>query len=693
MVSGDARRSARRPVTSAEWDAFAAATHYARVHDLSTPAEAAYLDALGEARLEILHRLVRGLFRGSPPTLPPARLVDAEVPAPPDDASTPAGVSADRLAEVVTSMSTDCRQVVLLPFPASESVVVVPVAAVHGYDRIRPVGAGRRVDAADDAVTPVTHPTALVPLLERAGAFVDAGQADRIRAELAESVANLALARLASAVQATSVDTTTTSGLDAVAEGVPAADPAAACERIVTDGHPFHPSGKIRRGMSAADGLAYAPEFTARIDLRFVAVDRACARETATADGARLTDRLRSTFRDLDAALDRALPRGRDREEYAVVPVHPWQYHHTIRERYADQQSDGRVVPLPEYSHPVTPLLNLRTVVPFETDRTADGPLPHLKLAIDVQTTNVVRTLSPQAVTNGPQMTDLLTTIVERESYDRLGVLAEPAATCYFAPGGPHVEGDAYDDARHLSGLVRTNPYAHPLVTDDTRPVVASSLVADVPGTTRPLVCDVVDDYARATDTTDLASAARAFVDAYAAVVVPEQLLLLCKYGIALESHLQNSLVVFDGGRPVATLVRDLGGIRAHRPRLAEHGLSADPYPESDVDAEDETDLYRKLYYALFQNHLAELVATVSAELPVDEAACWTRIRDRCADAFERLRTDDAVPDRRVRADERALFADPTVHKALTAMRLDGKRHEYVTSSVSNPLTPRRGRR
>lgn len=103
-------------------------------------------------------------------------------------------------------------------------------------------------------------------------------------------------------------------------------------------------------------------------------------------------------------------------------------------------------------------------------------------------------------------------------------------------------------------------------------------------------------------------------------------------------------------------------------------------------DADSEADLSQKLYYALFQNHLSELVATVSTELSVDEAACWSRIRHQCENAFQTIRADTTVPEDRIQRDEHALFEDPTVHKALTVMRFAGKRHEYVTSSVSNPL-------
>ncbi|NUB91020.1 IucA/IucC family siderophore biosynthesis protein [Haloterrigena sp. SYSU A121-1] len=716
-MTGTNRGPRDRPTlrTAAERATVGTATRYARTHDLSQPAEAAYLEALEGSRREICHRFARGILRGDPAGFPAARFVDLESTSAVADAirtsaiaSVLEGGSLESVADaVVAAVPESCRRLAVVPCSDSGTLLFVPIERRQGYDRYQPVGPLYRWTAGD--LTALDHPVDLVPILECEGAFSDAEQAERIRGEVAESVANLALARLAGDAHARTVardGSADRSPLEAVADGMSAADDAAAFERIVTDGHPFHPSGKIRRGMTPAEGLAYAPEFTDRIDLRFVAIDREYALETSAGDrsdggersvaeaGERLTERLLATFDGLEDALERALPADRDPDACAVVPVHPLQYHRTIPDRYADRIDDGRVVPIPDYAHPATPQLNLRTVVPYDIDRTAhvDGPLPHLKLAIPVQTTNVVRTLSPHAVANGPQVTDVVRAIAERVCLESLGLLAEPAATCYHAPGGPHPCGEAYDDARHLSGLLRTNPAAHPLVRngpDSAYPVVASSLVADSPVSGRPLVCDLIERYATARGRSDRADAALAFLERYAAVVVPEQLRLCCKYGIALESHLQNSLVVFDAAdaTPTATLIRDLGGIRVHEGRLETRELSIDPYPDSDLEADGEADLHRKLYYALFQNHLAELVATVCHELEVDERACWERIREQCERAFADLRADEGVPEERIRRDEHALFDEPATHKALTAMRLRGKRHEYVTSEVSNPLS------
>ncbi|UWG46596.1 Siderophore synthetase component [Halanaeroarchaeum sp. HSR-CO] len=671
------------PTTAVEWEALPLAVHYANANDLPGPADARFFGALDAARTDIVERLVRGVVRGAPAGLETPVRTSPSAPTIPDRVA-PADVEV--LATVVRALEPS-EEVVLVPFPASDGVLVAPVAAVHGFDRYRFAGPIRHWTPGDGHDPPtVDRPAAVIDLLEREGAFIDDEQVATMRAEVAESVANLALAHLAATVQGRTVTATEPgAGAAAIADGIHAASRSAAFERIVTDGHPFHPSAKIRHGMSAADGLAYAAEFTGQIDVRFVGIRRDVARETRATGARRFTERLFETFDGLRDALAAAVPGSA--ADYAVVPVHPWQYYHTVQERYADQRRDGRVVVLPEYSRPATPQLNLRTVVPFEADDQTGTP-PHVKLAIDVQTTNVVRTLSPNAVTNGPQITDLLRAVVDRASFERLGLLDEPAATGYFAPGGPHREGPDYDDARHLAGLLRESPESHPLVTTGTTPIVAASLPATVPGTDRPLVVSLVDRLARATETTSRADAARAFLTAYADVVIPDQLELLTRYGIALESHLQNSLIVVDEGRPIATLVRDFGGIRVHADRLADHGLGIDPYPDSDVDADDEADLHRKLYYALYQNHLAEVIATLAHETDVEEATLWEIVRERTERTFAALRTA-GVPTARVDRDEAALFAEESVHKALTAMRLQGKRHEYVTSRVANPLAER----
>ena len=675
---------ARTLQTGAERDTLGAAALYTKHQTASSQPEEGFIGQLPNARRTICHRLVRGLLRGKPEGLPSYTVLAIRNPALPDDVHPMlCSRGLNELLREIQPLPESCRLAALLPFPASEMILSAPIKAVHGYDQFQLVGPIRLLTSEETVRDP--HPVDVVSLLKREGVFTSDEQADRIADEVAESVANLAFARLASSTDTDSISDCASnySTVFDVQTDLPGADPASSIERLATEGHPFHPSAKIRRGMTPAESLLYAPEFTAEIEIRFVAVEKEYTLQVHT--DTTLTGHLYDCFPSLEAAVERAVPADRSREEYAVIPIHPWQYYRVVPDRYAEQISRDRVIPLLDYTWSATPLLNLRTVVPYTDDSQAE-PLPHLKLAVDVQLTNVVRTVSPQAVSNGPRVTELLHTILERESFETLGILSELAATCYHAPNGPHPDGEEFDNARNLSSLARQNPYSHPLVPKNATPIAVGSLLAQSPVTNRPIVCDVLDRFADHRDATVSVSDSKVFFESYVDTVVPDQLHLLSKYGIGLETHPQNTYVVFSDGRPTATLVRDLGGIRVLDDRLARHDLEFDPYPDSDLDAYGERDLYNKLYYALFQNHFTELIVTLVEHTALNEAYCWDYLRTCCLETFDRLRANSAIPDEWVDRDENALFEDPAVHKALTAMRLREKRHEYVTSRVSNPL-------
>jgi siderophore synthetase component len=164
-------------------------------------------------------------------------------------------------------------------------------------------------------------------------------------AELAGSVANLALARAAAATG-------------------PADDSLAAAEQSIVDGHPLHPGCRTRTGLSTADLIAYAPEHRPTVALPVLAVPP----ERWHSTGAGLPPRL---------------------------TAHPWQW-----QRLRDTRPDLlRGVLDTGERIPGRPLQSLRT---FAT------PHGHLKTAIDAQLTSATRTVSAAALANGPVLSALL---------------------------------------------------------------------------------------------------------------------------------------------------------------------------------------------------------------------------------------------------------------------------------------------
>lgn len=661
-------------LTDHERNVLPAARLYAATNDLASPPEDAYLTVLPTARRLMLCRLVGGLARDRPPGVgapvvlgtdgPNASIADTDLPEELDIETLVSAHPHDRL--------------LVVPVPAAGAAVVAPLVTVRAFERYRfdmPVRIHRR----DDAIT-VGTPVSVVNLLEEAGVFRSAADADRFREEVDESVANLGLARLAKRVHWRSVaDTPTPAGID-----IAGADPTAAMDRLITDGHPFHPGAKIRRGMDPAAGLSFAPELTPSIGIRFVAIHAGHSLESSV-DGRSLTDRLLSCYPELRPAIDQSLPAGTSSAEYTVLPVHPWQFQHVLGSRYEEGRRTDTVVAVRGIERPVTPLLSVRTLVPDDSGTATDTP-PHLKVPLGVQLTNVVRTLSPHAVSNGPAITTLLRDVFAAEPIARLGVLGELAGACYHPPDGPHPEGERYDDARNLSALVRQPPRSHRLVGPKSTAVTAASLLACPPRGRQSILSAVIDRFATHRETASREDTVRQFLDAYIDTVVPGSLRLLVKYGIALEAHLQNTYVVFSEGEPTGALVSDFGGIRVHEPRLEAQGRELTTYPDSNVTTTDPSVAREKLWYALFQNQFGELIGRLADIEPVDEAGCWAAVREACGRVFDRLAADSTVPTPRVERDRESLFDDEMVHKALTAMRLCGEDLDYCRATVPNPL-------
>lgn len=653
-----------------------AASYYARQHDLSTPADEAYRRELVAARRSILARLLGGLARDAPQGMPDPVTVDSTA-WPPDGIDDLPGVQDPATLQSRLPDPGDADQLLLVRFPSDDGTVVAPVRARRAYDRYQ--FGHWAVTCRPDGIEPVGSPEAVVSLLEREGVVPSAADAERFRSEVGESVANLALARLGRRVLWADQDgpLTPTDG-----ETRPTADATAFFDRLVVGGHPIHPGAKLRRNMSATEALSFAPEFTGSVQLRFVAIDDEYAL-SVTDGGASLTERLYESFPGLTSATAAVVPPTRDPDDYVVVPVHPWQFSHVVPERYADARRDGHVVPISSYTRSVSPLLSLRTVVPDPAETVSATP-PHLKLAIGVQTTNAVRTLSPSVVADGPQTSQLLQRTCEAESFERFGVRPEPAATCYYPPDGLHCEGDGYDDVRHLGGLLREHPALHALVDDGECAVTAASLLSCPPPDDQSVLSALLDTYGDSSATANRTETVVGFLRAYLDAVLPGPLTLLVKHGIALEPHLQNTDVVFDDGRPVAALVGDFGDISLCEPRLDD--ASIDPYPGADVLTQDPAAAREKLWYALFQNHLGELLCRLATTEPVSEAECWALVRGRCERVFNRLASERVIPDERIAADRDSLFEPRLVHKPLTAMRIQDA-DEWPQTTVANPLS------
>ena len=247
---------------------------------------------------------------------------------------------------------------------------------------------------------------------------------------------------------------------------------------------------------------------------------------------------------------------------------------------------------------------------------------------------------------------------------------------------GPHTTGERYDDARNLSALARQHPEDHRLVGPEETAVTAASLLARPPAGQQAVLSALLDCYGSGLSATDRSEVAIAFLEAYLDAVVTGPLTLLVKHGIGFEAHLQNSYVVFDDGRPTASLMSDFGAIRLNEQRLDLGSLQ--PYPGADIFTTEMEPVRTELWNTLFQHHIGELVGRLVATEPVSASACWSVVRQACERVFDQLR-GDAVAPHRIDADRESLFGPRMAHISLTESWIrDGD--GYCQTTVPNPL-------
>ncbi len=324
-----------------------------------------------------------------------------------DSAVAPAGHPTSPDAAQTRAALADCRPDLLAAYdaalPGARAAVLArlwgalarePLAGVSGRarhgDRLTVTLAdGRRLCGPADAAAPFApagpglavdldgdrhdDPAGLLTALALPGATA------RLAGEVANSVANLALARAARpdppggppALHALAARPT-----DALAD----------VEQYVVDGHPLHPCCRTRTGMSTREVLAYAPEHRPLLTLPVYRV-----------------------------------PAGRwFGDAPPLLVVHPWQRDHVL-------DAYPWLLPVGTY-RPARPLMSLRTLAPA-------GGGAHVKTAVDVQMTSAVRTVSPAAVRNGPRLSALLHTLTADQPH--LSVLRETSAGAALVDGRP----------------------------------------------------------------------------------------------------------------------------------------------------------------------------------------------------------------------------------------------------------------
>ncbi len=634
---------------------------------------AAFLEQLPRARTVVLHRLLAALWREDVGAI---RTASRRL-----DASTRVLDRADpsALELLLGGVQPGVWQVHELD---GTTVLAFPIRAEHAFNNVKPGDPVLCLRAGE--VTVIESPHGLVELMAE---YEPAPGWRSFAAELADTVANLTLAyarseeqRLALRQAAIQLHVPDTVGLAQMLSTREAAeDVMVFFERLNTEGHNLHPCGRGRLGMQPAALLRHDLESETSTDLILVGIRRERVESTPDERGRDVGQLLCAEYPRLDTAIrahfrvDQLDPTG-----YVFLPVHAWQLEQVVRPLLADEIAERTVVPVPAARLAGVPTSSVRTLL---TERSLAGRRLLVKTALDTLIGSTRRSISAHTTNNGPVYSRLLQQIIDREPVltDRIVLLNELAGASYRPPAH---DPDPDRRSRALSALVRSDisTYLRP----DELPVPGCALPAGAPVTESTLLVELVTRYAVTRGETDLGMAGLRFAEEYATLLLPVTVILMTKYGIAVEAHLQNCIFTFVGAVPTRLVLRDWGGMRIYPPRLRRQGLRLDPRPGTVTVTDDVHVMRAKTLYTVLSNHLGEVVAHLVTRCGVNPGAAWQRVRAVLEGLLAGLDADPALRED-VAADRAALLAPTLPIKAFARMRLDpAGGDQYV--QVRNPL-------
>ncbi|WP_051829517.1 MULTISPECIES: IucA/IucC family protein [Streptomyces] len=364
--------------------------------------------------------------------------------------------------------------------------------------------------------------------------------------------------------------------------------------------HPVYPTARGRSGLTDAQLRSYAPEFHPAFELRWLAVPT----DALTVHGEQPLPSWWPTPAWLGLA-DQC-----PGEDWATLPVHPLTVGAPLDEALAATGLAGRAVLAERPYLTVVPTLSMRTVA------VADDPACHLKLPLATATLGRLnrRTIKPGTLLDGAAGQRLIEAVLEREPRLAGRIL--------------HADEQTWAHAGHELLAVLLRRYPAGLERSSTVPLAA--LLAPAPGG-RLVIDHLADRYH--------GGSVAACYDALLELLLDWQTTLF-DYGIALESHQQNTSLVLDRDG-LRLLYKDDDGPRVHTARmtaaLGELAPDQAEFDDARIFGEDDralTDLFATITGHLCTGSLAfGLAGHGRGELP-DLLAL---LRKRTAEAVERL--------------------------------------------------------
>lgn len=384
--------------------------------------------------------------------------------------------------------------------------------------------------------------------------------------------------------------------------------PFLAGEQSLICGHPLHPTPKSREGLSDTEAGLYSPELRGAFPLHWFAADPSVVRGDSA---------LSRTAQEIVAGLGGDAPTAP--AGTVLIPAHPWQAR-DVRSRPGVRAllDAGLLHDLGPAGPAWSPTSSVRTLY------RADAPVM-LKFSLGLRITNSRRENMRLELERGIEIQRLLDAGLGdalRSAHPDFDIVRDPAWLAVDTPDGAPAG---------LDVVLRDNPFP-----GDERAVCMAGLVSvrperHGPDRGRSELATLVHGLAERTGR-PVGDIAGEWFTRYLEKVVTPVLWLYATYGLGLEAHQQNTLVVLDEeGWPVGGRYRDNQGYYFSPARSAAlYGWRPGVGKELGTYVDDEV-IDERLAYYVGINNLLGLVGSLGSEGLADEGDLLARTGETLA--------------------------------------------------------------
>ncbi|OES44769.1 IucA/IucC family protein [Domibacillus iocasae] len=355
-------------------------------------------------------------------------------------------------------------------------------------------------------------------------------------------------------------------------------------EQSLVYGHPFHPFPKNTLGFSEREVKQFCPELRTSFQLCYLAVRHDMFEEEWAVGEEKIKwpETVKEQARQL---------LNEKEEEYAILPVHPWQYENVLLvEDVQKYIKEGKLILLGRFGPDAYPTSSVRTVYVPEMNC-------NIKLSLNIQITNMMRNNNREQMRRTMDASNYLLRQKSFQNESHTSISYETGVCgCRFEN----------DETTKLFTIVY-----RPIHFDTTSTYVLSSLIETPAGEERSRLYSLIGSHS-----------VEEWFKRYLAISMIPMLCLAEKAGIHFEAHLQNTLLTIKEGMPYEFIIRDLEGVSVNKEKAASNVDTDGPLFYTKEDA------WARTSYYFVVNHLGSMIHAIAKDAKKDEEYFWGIVND-----------------------------------------------------------------